>query len=61
VAHSELPGHAHLGQEDRDTLKKEAGEALAWLQDKLAMQVGGPGLPRAVVAVCDFFPGVAHF
>jgi len=38
VATSELPAHAHIGADERATLHKEASEALAWLQDKLALQ-----------------------
>jgi hypothetical protein len=39
VATSELPAHAHLSGDERGTLEKEAKAALAWLQDKLALQV----------------------
>ncbi|GBF90729.1 heat shock protein 70 kDa-like [Raphidocelis subcapitata] len=38
VATSELPAHAHLSAEERATLQKEAADALAWLQDKTALQ-----------------------
>jgi hypothetical protein len=43
VATSELPSHAHLSAEERGSLQKEAGDALAWLQDKLALQVRAEG------------------
>lgn len=38
LADSSLPAHAHLAAADRETLKKEAGSALAWLQEKVALQ-----------------------
>lgn len=50
LADSSLPAHAHLEASDRATLKKEAGEALAWLQEKVALQsqvckvLGGMGV-----------------
>jgi len=38
LADSSLPAHAHLDAADRETLKKEAGSALSWLQEKVALQ-----------------------
>lgn len=38
LADSSLPAHAHLEQTDRDTLRKEAGAALEWLNEKVALQ-----------------------
>lgn len=38
LADSSLPAHAHLEASDRETLRKEAGDALAWVQEKVALQ-----------------------
>jgi hypothetical protein len=38
LADSSAPSHAHLEAAERDTLRKEAGAALEWLRDKLALQ-----------------------
>jgi heat shock protein 4 len=38
LADSSVPAHAHLEAGDREALRKEAGEALAWLQEKVALQ-----------------------
>ncbi|WIA27991.1 hypothetical protein OEZ86_010580 [Tetradesmus obliquus] len=38
LADSSLPAHAHLEAADRDTLRKEAGAALEWLNEKVALQ-----------------------
>eukprot|EP00878_Enallax_costatus_P033004 GHUV01036370.1.p1 GENE.GHUV01036370.1~~GHUV01036370.1.p1 ORF type:complete len:180 (+),score=72.79 GHUV01036370.1:18-557(+) len=38
LADSTLPGHAHPEAADRDTLRKEAGAALEWLNEKVALQ-----------------------
>jgi hypothetical protein len=38
LADSSLPAHAHWESAQRETMKKEAGEALAWLQEKVALQ-----------------------
>lgn len=38
LADSTLPGHAHLEAADRDTLRKEAGAALQWIHEKVALQ-----------------------
>ena len=50
VATSELPAHAHLTPEERATLQKEAGDALSWLQDKTALQVGFGGGVRGAAS-----------
>jgi hypothetical protein len=38
LADSPLPAHAHLEAADRDTMRKEAGAALEWLNEKVALQ-----------------------
>jgi hypothetical protein len=38
LADSQLPAHAHLEAADRDTMRKEAGAALEWLNEKVALQ-----------------------
>lgn len=38
LAGSALPAHAHLGEDDRATLRKEAGDALSWLNEKVMLQ-----------------------
>jgi hypothetical protein len=55
LADSSLPAHAHLEAGDRDTLRKEAGAALEWLNEKVALQaqVGlEHGAGRAPVHLC---------
>jgi hypothetical protein len=44
LADSSLPAHAHLEVGDRDTLRKEAGAALEWLNEKVALQAQVRGL-----------------
>ncbi|KAI8470334.1 MAG: heat shock protein Hsp70E [Monoraphidium minutum] len=53
VAGSELPSHAHLSAEERGTLQKEAAAALAWLQDKLALQSQLAKTDDAVLTTAD--------
>eukprot|EP00879_Flechtneria_rotunda_P008105 GHRR01008489.1.p1 GENE.GHRR01008489.1~~GHRR01008489.1.p1 ORF type:complete len:469 (+),score=257.62 GHRR01008489.1:1526-2932(+) len=38
LADSSLPAHAHFEGSDRETLRREAGAALEWLNEKVALQ-----------------------
>lgn len=52
LAGSELPAHAHFSAEDRQTLAKESGDALSWLNEKVALQSQVRGERLAVVLRC---------
>jgi hypothetical protein len=56
LADSQLPAHAHLEAADRDTMRKEAGAALEWLNEKVALQaqVRGQAGCRTGAAGCRY-------
>ncbi|KAF8072352.1 HSP70-14 [Scenedesmus sp. PABB004] len=53
LADSTLPAHAHLEAGERDTLRKEAGAALEWLNEKVALQAQLHKYDAPLLSVAD--------